>query len=450
MPLLPSAAVLFEQFLDEGLGCASYLVGDETAGEAVLVDPSYAIEPYVEAAARDGVRIVRVLETHTHADHVSGHGRLALEHGIPVSVHSAALAEFPHEPLEEGRELRLGRVTVRVVHTPGHRPEHCAFEVRDGDDVVAVLTGDSLFVGDTARPDLAVEAREGAELLFHSLQRLLRLPDEVRVFPGHVSGSLCGTAMSDDPSTTIGRERRHNHRLLIEDEAEFVAEAVGATATARPPNMERIVALNRGPFVGAPAPLGPVASADGMVVLDVRPFAEFAAGHVPGALNVPVSGTSFSTKAGFVLLPTDRVVLHGSRDEVEHAARGLRAIGYLDLAGYLGGAVATETLEPVSMDELDRLLADDDLDLVDVREKHERDDGYIPGSRNIPYRLLRAAAPPFDGKPVVTICETGSRAAIAATVLQAAGVAARPVADGGIDEWRRRGGESVEFRRCGS
>lgn len=441
--------MLFEQFLDEDLGCASYLVGDEAAGEAVLVDPSYAIEPYLAAAERLRVRLVRVLETHTHADHVSGHGRLAIEHGVPVSVHAAARAEFPHDPLADGDEIAVGSVALRVVHTPGHRPEHCAFEVVDGGRVVALLTGDSLFVGDTARPDLAVEATEGAELLFHSLQRLLRLPDEVEVFPGHVAGSLCGAAMSDEPSTTIGHERRHNHRLLIDDEAEFVAESVGATATARPPNMERIVALNRGPFVGAPAPLEAVAAAGGAVVVDVRPFAAFAAGHVPGAFNVPVSGSSFATKAGFVLLPSDRVVLYGSGDEVERAARGLRAIGYLDLAGYLEHAATTETLEPVSVDELDELLESGEVDLVDVRERHERDDGYIPGSRNIPYRLLRAAAPPFDGKPVVTICESGPRATIAASVLQAAGVAARPVAEGGIAEWRRRGGEAVEFRRCG-
>src|SRR6266550_8855473 len=161
------SGVLFRQFVDDDLGCASYLIGDPSKGEAFLVDPAYAIEQYLEAANDAGVRIVRVLETHTHADHVSGHGRLSLEHGVPTSVHPLAEPEFAFEPLEDGQELSAGSVPIRVIHTPGHRPEHCAFVVDDR----LVLTGDSLFIGDAARPDLAVEAREGAEGLFHSLQR---------------------------------------------------------------------------------------------------------------------------------------------------------------------------------------------------------------------------------------------------------------------------------------
>src|SRR5438132_6839551 len=183
--------MLFRQFVDEDLGCASYLVGDEDAGEALLVDPAYAIEQYLDEAERLGVRIVRVLETHTHADHVSGHGRLALEHDLPVSIHGEAGAEYPHDPLSDGDEVAAGSVRVRCLHTPGHRPEHCCF-LADS----LLLTGDSLFVGSVARPDLAIEAREGAEGLFDSLHRLLELPDDVRVFPGHVAGSLCGTGMS--------------------------------------------------------------------------------------------------------------------------------------------------------------------------------------------------------------------------------------------------------------
>jgi glyoxylase-like metal-dependent hydrolase (beta-lactamase superfamily II) len=162
--------VLFRQFVDDDLGCASYLVGDEQAGIAIVVDPAYAIEPYLEAAKRHEVDLVGVLETHTHADHVSGHGRLALEHGLPVHVHGAAGAAFPHHALSDGTEIDLGQVAIRTIHTPGHRPEHCAFAVIDrsrGDEPWLVLTGDSLFVGEAARPDLAVEAVEGAEGLYH-------------------------------------------------------------------------------------------------------------------------------------------------------------------------------------------------------------------------------------------------------------------------------------------
>ena len=216
------------------------------AGEALLIDPAYAIEPYLTAAEQEGVRIVRVLETHTHADHVSGHGRLALEHDVPVSIHRDAVAAFPHDPLADGDALTAGSVTARTIHTPGHRPEHCCFLV-DG----TLFTGDSLFVGTVARPDLAVEAREGAEGMFRSLHRLLELADDVQVFPGHVAGSLCGTGMSPAPSTTIGAERRGNPLLAIATVTEFIDETAEAV-TPRPPNMERIVELNRGPFSATP------------------------------------------------------------------------------------------------------------------------------------------------------------------------------------------------------
>ena len=248
--------MLFAQILDDDLGCASYLVGDERAGIAAVVDPPYAIEPLLREAERREVRLVAVLETHTHADHVSGHGRLALEHAIPVRVHAAAGAVFPHEPIEDGTEIVLGDVVLRTIHTPGHRPEHCCFAVTDrsrGDEPWLVLTGDSLFVGDAARPDLAVEAREGAEGLFHSLRRLAELGDGVEVFPGHVAGSLCGAGMSSRASTTIGFERRFN-RAMQGKLQDFVAGALGPQPP-RPPNMERIVELNRGEFLGAQPPL---------------------------------------------------------------------------------------------------------------------------------------------------------------------------------------------------
>ena len=442
--------MLFKQFVDDDLGCASYLVGDEHAGVAVVVDPAYRIEQYLEEAERRGVRLTGVLETHTHADHVSGHGRLALEHGLRIHVHEAAGAAFAHEPLADGTEIELGEVLIRTMHTPGHRPEHCAFAVIDrarGDEPWLVLTGDSLFVGDAARPDLAVEARDGAEELFLSLHKLVDLGDGVEVYPGHVAGSLCGAAMSSKASTTIGFERRFNHALL-EDHDEFLGAALGPQPP-RPPNMERIVELNRGPFVGAQPPLMRVSDTGDAVVLDVRPAGAFAAGHLPGAVNVPVSGSSFATKTAFVL-PERTVVIHATdEDEATRAARSLHAVGMFDVAGWLPGGGA-ERVDAVTIDELERVLASGEIEVLDVRETDERDAAFIPGTDHMPYRNVRQAAENglVGGGRVVTICETGARAAVAASVLKATGIDARPVV-GGIAEWRARGGELASFRRCG-
>ncbi len=445
--------MIFTQFVDDALGCASYLVGDESTGQAVVVDPAFAIEQYLEEAERRGVRLVRAVETHTHADHVSGHGRLALEHDLPVSVHSAAEAEYPHDPLEDGSEIAVGEVVLRCIHTPGHRPEHCCFAVVDGSRAAEpwlVLTGDSLFVGDAARPDLAVDAREGAEGLFHSLRRLVELGDGIEVYPGHVAGSLCGKAMSSKASTTIGFERRFNPALASTDVSAFVAESAG-TSVPRPPNMERIVELNRGPFVGAqPEPPELPLPADGAQIVDVRPVDAFASGHHEGAVSVPVSGSSFSTKAAFVVdAGRTIVVVAASESEAAQAIRGLRSVGLLEISGYvLGGG--TETLGLVGVDELDSLLAEG-AELIDVREKDERDSGYIAGSRNIPYRLLALGAADLpNDRPLVTICEAGPRAAIAASILAARGYDARAVVEGGVDAWREAGKPTVEFRRCGS
>jgi hydroxyacylglutathione hydrolase len=444
--------VLFQQFVDEELGCASYLVGDEEAREAVVVDPAYAIEQYLDAAKHHKVQLKRVLETHTHADHVSGHGRFALEHGLPVAIHPAAEPEFEFEPLVDGAEIELGQVAIRVIHTPGHRPEHCAFAVIDrtrADEPWLTLTGDSLFVGDAARPDLAVEAREGAQGLYRSLQRLLELPDGVEVYPGHVAGSLCGAGMSSKASTTIGFERRFNHKVTIGSEEDLVAEF--ADAGLRPPNMDRIVAINRGPFVGAASALEPVTSANGATILDVRSTKAFAAGHPHDAINAPVGGSQFPTRAAFVLDPDDQIILHGSQQEVENAARSLRAVGFLELAGYLAAPDDAETLEPIGLDELEQLLAAGDIQLIDVREKEERDDAYIPESRHIPYRRVRDFADELGGDgPVVTICETGARASLAASILSAEGVPARPVIGAGVPDWEAAGKPTASFRRCGS
>lgn len=437
--------LLFRQFVDDDLGCASYLVGDREAGVAVVVDPAFAIEQYFEAAAEEGVRIERVLETHTHADHLSGHGRFALEHELPVAINPLAEPEYPFEPLPDGTVVEIGSTRIRALHTPGHRPEHTAFVV----DEQLVLTGDSLFVGDAARPDLAVAAREGAEDLFRSLERLAALGDAVDIYPGHVAGSLCGGNMSADRSSTIGRERQTNDALSYREVQQFVLVSA-SVSTPRPPTTERVVALNRGPWVGLPEEPCELAEAGAATLLDVRPFGDYTAGHVPGAINVPLTASSFSTKAAFVLVPDERVVLHArDRDEALAATRSLWKVGIFDVDGYVLAPAAGETLPTIDVWELKDLLGDGDVQVVDVREAAERDGGYIPGSRNIPYRLLRklGCGALERSRPVVTVCESGPRAAIAASLLAREGFDVRAVSPGGIATFD---GDVVNFRRCGA
>ncbi|MEA2467679.1 MAG: hydroxyacylglutathione hydrolase [Thermoleophilaceae bacterium] len=245
--------MIFRQLTHDDLGCASYLVGDEDAGVAAVVDPRFEIDEYLLLARYMGVEIEHVLETHNHADHVSGHGRLAAATGAVIHVHRDARPEYDHEPFEDGWELELGCVLIRALHTPGHRPEHCAFALIDtarGDEPWAVLTGDTLFVGDIARPDLAIDKEDGARDIFRSLHgRILSLPPETEVWPGHLGGSLCGgPGMDMKTSSTVGYESRHNELLHEDDEERFV-ERVLATLGPQPPNFKAVVELNKGPLL---------------------------------------------------------------------------------------------------------------------------------------------------------------------------------------------------------
>jgi len=432
--------MLFRQLVNDDLGCASYLIGCEATGEAIVVDPPLAIEELLAVAGHHEVELVRVVETHTHADHVSGHGRLAHELGLPVSIHPLAAVEYPFDPFEDGDELRVGNVSLRCLHTPGHRPEHCCIAVVDhtrAEEPWLVLTGDSLFVGDTARPDLAVGGVEGATALHASLNRLLELPDGVEVYPGHVSGSLCGKGMSSKGSSTIGFERRFNPMLAFSELSTFVAASASVDAP-KPPNLTRIVAANRGPFLPAPPPVdeAPV-PADGAQLLDVRPLDAFGAGHLPGAINVPVDGSSFATKTGFALDLTAPVhVLAATEADAARAVRSLRSVAADELTGFTLVDGGPEQLEPVTIAELAGVLADPDLTIVDVRDVHERDASLPPELVSVPLHELRTTSL-APGGTFVTVCETGPRAAVAATVLRARGFDARPLVGAGVSELTR-------------
>jgi hydroxyacylglutathione hydrolase len=453
--------MLFRQIIHEDLGCASYLVGDPGSGAAAVVDPQWDIDPYLQLARLHGLRVEHVLETHNHADHVSGHGRLARATGATIHAHELAEAEYEHEPFGDGWTLALGEaVTIEAVHTPGHRPEHTSFVLRDagrGGGPVAVLSGDSLFVGDVARPDLAIEPREGAAGIFRSLhERLMSLPDEVEVWPGHLGGSLCGSSGIDlKTSSTIGFERRHNRALSFESEEEFVEDAV-ATVGARPPNVEHIVGLNRGPLVetiSSPARLTPrrfeAAIAGGAIAVDSRTNEQFDEAHVPGAISASAYDTGFATKVAQVVSPEDEVVVVAASDGNElEAAELLAAVG-LRVRGFLGGGMSAwraeerpvARIEPVGPEQLAGLLASEFAPLLlDVRGAAEFAEGHIAGSVHIPYgELPRRLDELPRGRPVATICKGGKRSGLAASVLQREGFETIHVARGGVGTWQAEG-----------
>src|SRR6201986_2314935 len=357
--------MLFRQIIHEDLGCAAYLVADRESGVAVVIDPQWDVEPYRRLARLHGVRVGHVLETYNHADHVSGHGRLVRQTGAPVPVHELAEAEYAHEPFADGWTLTLGDLRVEAIHTPGHRPEHTCFLLSDasrGGAPWALLSGDSLFIGDVARPDLAIEPREGASQLFRSLhERLLALPDAVEVWPGHLGGSPCGGAGIDlKSSSTVGFERAHNPALAIAAEADFVDSATSSLPD-RPPNVEQIVAINRGPLIqgfGAPLPMTPheveEAVAAGAVVIDGRTNEQFDEAHIAGALSTSAYDTGFATKGSRVGPPGVEIIVVAASDVDEcEAAELLSAVG-LPVRGFLEGGMTAWRLDgrPIERIEL--------------------------------------------------------------------------------------------------
>jgi hydroxyacylglutathione hydrolase len=452
--------MLFRQLIHEDLGCASYLVGDASAGVAAVVDPQWDIDPYVRLSRLHGVQIEHVLETHNHADHVSGHGRLASATGAVIHIHELAEADYPHEPFGDGWKLSLGRLEIEALHTPGHRPEHTSFLLRDtgrGDEPWAVLTGDSLFVGDVARPDLAVDPRDGAADIFRSLRdRLLSLPDEVEVWPGHLGGSMCGSAGIDHKSSsTIGFERAHNAVTALESEEEFVDHAL-STLGGRPPNVEHVVALNRGPLIeelGAPAPLTPrgvdLALSEGAILVDARTNEQFDEAHIPGAISASAYDTGFATKVAQVVPQGADVIVVAASDGYElEAAELLGSVGF-GVNGFLeGGMTAWRSeerpvarIEMIDPDGLAEQTEDDGLLVLDVRDPDEFAEGHIPGSVHIPYGELpeRLGELPTD-RPIATVCSGGKRSGLAASILQRQGFDdVVHVAHGGVGTWRRSG-----------
>ena len=452
--------MIFRQITHDDLGCASYLVGDHSAGTAAVIDPRFEIDDYLELARYLSVSIDHVLETHNHADHVSGHGRLAAATGATIHVHRLANAEYEHEPFDDGYELELGSLIVRALHSPGHRPEHTAFALVDssrGEEPWAVLTGDSLFVGDVARPDLAIDREDGARGVYRSLhERLLSLPPETEVWPGHLGGSLCGgPGMDMKISSTIGFERRHNPLLGDLDEDGFVEHTL-ASLGPQPPNFQAIVDLNRGPLLTSGVELLPLTPrqvdllrAEGDLIVDVRTDLQFDEAHIPGAACITMLHQGFGTKLAWVANREQEIVLVGRDDnDARVAGRLATAVGIRRLGGFLAGGMTSWRAEHREVESVSRWTVEqlaerrDGVQILDVRELSEWRSGHIPGSMHVPYHDIREVPEGLDPeRPTAVICASGQRSATAASLLASHGASeVIHVVDGGVPLWGRLGG----------
>jgi hydroxyacylglutathione hydrolase len=460
----------FEQFYLGCLAHASYLLASER--EAVVVDPQRDVELYLTAAAQQGVIIRHIFESHLHADFVSGHKELAARTGAKIYIGAQAGAAFAHVPVGDRFELKFGKASIRVLETPGHTPESICLVVTDEEKSRApwaVLTGDTLFIGDVGRPDLSPRHTpvQLAGLLYDSLHhKLLTLSDDVLVYPAHGAGSLCGKNLRAERSSTIGTERLTNYALQIKSREEFVAQLT-SNLPARPEYFLKDAEINRTGAAAladlpalraiAPAELTTMLS-QGEIGLDVRPGDEFAAGHVPGSVNIALSG-QFASWAGTVLgLSAHPVLIAGSPAQLEEARLRLTRVGIEILDGYLDGGVAAwkqagfsvATISRITVDELNTRLQSYGVQVLDVRREPEWDAAHIENATWWPLDNFRISPPELDhDAPIAIHCKSGYRSMIASSLLQRAGFKHIIDVSGGFDAWQQAKLPSVGAKPIG-
>ncbi len=445
------------------LGClahASYLI--VSGGTAAVVDPQRDVEIYLEAAARHGARIEYIIETHLHADFVSGHVELADRTGATVWLGDGSGARFPHRAACDGDRIEFGNARLEFLQTPGHTIESVSVVLTDlasPDRPRAVFTGDTLFVGDVGRPDLSPNhtPQQLAALLYRSLQeKVLKLPDETEVFPAHGAGSLCGKQLSSEGSSTIGKERRSNYALQARDADEFI-HLLTDSLPARPEYFARDVELNRegaAPLESLPhlAALAPAEvkrlQSEGAIVLDTRPAMQFAVAHVPDAIHIALTGQYASWAARLLGLDQRFIICGEDEDHVRESQLRLarvgieKVLGYVDggIAGWILGGFEADYIPQIGVDDLRQMLADEpeNVAILDVREPGETEAGAIEGSLRIPLgEIARRAGEVDRSKLLVVHCKGGYRSSIATSLLRRAGVQNLANLTGGFDAWER-------------
>ena len=469
--------MIVKRFYDTKLAQTSYLIGCGRMGTAIVIDPNRDVEQYVRMAESEGVRITHVTETHIHADFVSGSRELAERTGATLYLSDEGDANWKYAYaadagavlIKDGDHIKVGNITLDVVRTPGHTPEHVSFVITDtaaADEPIAIVTGDFVFVGDVGRPDLLEKAagvegtmKQAAHTLFQSLERFKQYPDWMQIWPGHGAGSACGKGLSAVPHSTVGYERRFNWAFGVHAEADFI-ENVLAGQPEPPKYFAEMKRINKeGPRVlhgfrrPERLPLTRLHEilASGATVVDTRAAASFAEGHVPGTINIALN-KSFNTWAGW-LIPFDRdfylIIDDHCAHCVDEAVRDLAMIGLDRVAGYFGSAVVEEwgaggralaTVPQISAEELAERVEAGDVAVLDVRGQAEWEAGHLPGVPNIPVGHLtdRLDEVPRD-RPLVVHCQSGARSAIAASVLQARGFKNVVNLTGGFANWQNAG-----------
>jgi hydroxyacylglutathione hydrolase len=447
-----------EQFYLGCLAHASYLIASE--GEAAVVDPQRDVDIYLKVASEHHLTIKHIFETHLHADFVSGHQELAALTGAQIYVGAQAGATYPHVDLQDGFSLPMGKVEISVLETPGHTPESICLVITDNEKTAqpwAVLTGDTLFIGDVGRPDLSKThtPQQLAGLLYDSLHnKLMKLPDATLVYPAHGAGSLCGKNMRTERSSTIGTERLTNYALQIANRDEFVRQLT-ANLPARPEYFLQDAEINRAgaPALSALQPLSAISAQDlrarleqEEIALDVRSNDQYTQAHVPGSINIALSG-QFASWAGALLgVESQPILIAENAEQIAEARLRLARVGIEHPAGFLQdgiegwkrAAYALETLPQISVTELkDRLP---ELPVLDVRRESEWQAGHIADAQWWPLDNFRVSPPEVNGDaPLAVHCQGGYRSVIACSLLRRAGFKNVINVAGGFDAWKKAG-----------